>query len=129
MSEGEPPEVSAKGSTPGWDPEWVARVMPVLRAVAKNYFRSEVRGMDKVPDGGVLLVSNHSGGITAYDVPLIAVAFADEFGADRRVSALGHVVARGGGKLGVGRFVLVGVLGLFDKSLVHVMEFVKERRC
>lgn len=90
MSEGEPPEVSAKGSTPGWDPEWVARVMPVLRAVAKNYFRSEVRGMDKVPDGGVLLVSNHSGGITAYDVPLIAVAFADEFGADRPLCTLAH---------------------------------------
>ena len=36
MSEGEPPEVSAKGSTPGWDPEWVARVMPVLRAAAKT---------------------------------------------------------------------------------------------
>ena len=52
-----------------------------------------------------------------------------EFGANLRVTALGHVVARAGGKLGVGRFVLVGVLGLFDKSLVHVMEFVKERRC
>ncbi len=46
------------------DETWVKRVLPVLKLVAKTYFRSEVRGgMDKVPDGGgALLVSNHSGG-------------------------------------------------------------------
>ena len=65
------------------DETWVKRVLPVLKLVAKTYFRSEVRGMDKVPDGGALLVSNHSGGLMAFDVPVISVAFADEFGADR----------------------------------------------
>ncbi|NMO02125.1 acyltransferase family protein [Gordonia sp. TBRC 11910] len=72
------------------DETWVKRVLPVLRAVAKTYFRSEVRGMDKVPDGGVLLVSNHSGGLMAFDVPVIAVAFAEQFGASRPLYTLAH---------------------------------------
>lgn len=79
-----------ESTTNSWDPAWVSRVMPVLRAVAKTYFRSEVHGMDKVPEGGVLLVSNHSGGIVAYDVPLLAVAFAEEFGEDRPLCTLAH---------------------------------------
>ncbi|GAB10479.1 putative acyltransferase [Gordonia araii NBRC 100433] len=82
------PESSAPGAR--WDPAWVARVLPLLRTIAKSYFRSEVRGMDKVPDGGVLLVSNHSGGLMAYDVPLLAVAFAEEFGDDEWYPG-GHV--------------------------------------
>jgi 1-acyl-sn-glycerol-3-phosphate acyltransferase len=55
------------------------------------YFRSEVRGMDRMPDdGGALIVSNHSGGLMAMDVPIIAVAFADTFGAERPLYCLAH---------------------------------------
>ncbi|GED98778.1 hypothetical protein nbrc107697_33410 [Gordonia crocea] len=97
--------VPEKGSQARWDPEWVARVLPLLKTIAKVYFRSEVRGMDKVPDGGVLLVSNHSGGMVAYDVPLIAVAFADEFGADRPLCTLAHdLVFLGAGDTIFGKF-------------------------
>jgi 1-acyl-sn-glycerol-3-phosphate acyltransferase len=56
----------------------------------KGYFRSEVRDIDKVPDGGALLVGNHSGGLLAMDVPIIAVAFADTFGPDRPLYCLAH---------------------------------------
>ncbi|MFW0795468.1 lysophospholipid acyltransferase family protein [Gordonia sp. CPCC 205515] len=69
---------------------WIRSVLPVLRLVAKGYFRSEVRGIDKVPDGGALLVSNHSGGLLAFDVPVISVAFADRFGARRPLFTLAH---------------------------------------
>ena len=64
--------------------------MPLLRTIAKMYFRSEVTGMEKVPRRGVLLVSNHSGGTLAYDVPLLAVAFSEEFGDDRPLCTLAH---------------------------------------
>jgi 1-acyl-sn-glycerol-3-phosphate acyltransferase len=74
----------------GRDPAYVARVLPLLKLAMKGYFRSSVSGMDKVPDGGALIVGNHSGGLTPMDVPIIAVAFADAFGADRPLYCLAH---------------------------------------
>jgi 1-acyl-sn-glycerol-3-phosphate acyltransferase len=72
------------------DPGYVAAVLPFLKLAMKGYFRSEVRGMERVPDGGALMVGNHSGGLMAMDVPIIAVAFADTFGADRPLYCLAH---------------------------------------
>lgn len=72
------------------DPAYVARVLPLLKLAMKGYFRSEVRGMERVPEGGVLMVGNHSGGLMAMDVPIIAVAFADTFGAGRPLFCLAH---------------------------------------
>ncbi len=73
------------------DPSLVAQVLPLLRLVMKRWFRSEVRGIDRVPaEGGVLIVSNHSGGLMPMDVPIIAVAFHDEFGTERPLYTLAH---------------------------------------
>ena len=72
------------------DGAYVARLLPFLRLAVKLWFRSEVHGMDKVPDGGALIVSNHSGGMVAMDVPIIAVAFHDQFGVDRPLYVLAH---------------------------------------
>ncbi|NKR04426.1 glycerol acyltransferase, partial len=50
----------------------------------KGWCRSEVQGIENVPpEGGALVVSNHSGGMMAMDVPIFAVAFVDHFGPDR----------------------------------------------
>ena len=70
--------------------------MPVLRMVCKLWFRSEVRGIEHVPARGALIVSNHSGGLIAMDVPVIAVAFDDHFGVDRPLYVPGprHAVHR-----------------------------------
>lgn len=86
--------VADKAETTGFwaqrDPSWVARALPLLRLAVKGWFRSEVHDIDKIPDGGALLVSNHSGGVIAMDVPVIAVAFWDHFGADRPLYVLAH---------------------------------------
>lgn len=74
----------------GRDGEYVQRVLPLLRLVVKLWFRSEVEGIAQVPDTGALLVSNHSGGVVAMDVPVLAVAFHDHFGADRPMYVLAH---------------------------------------
>ena len=72
------------------DGGYVARLLPFLRLAVKLWFRSDVHGVEKVPDGGALLVSNHSGGFVAMDVPIIAVAFHDHFGVDRPLYVLAH---------------------------------------
>ena len=72
--------------------ESVGKIMPLLRLAMKVYFRSEVRDMNRLPDGGVLIVSNHSGGLMPMDVPIIAVGIADVFGPDRALYCLAHDV-------------------------------------
>lgn len=72
------------------DPSYVAAVLPALKLAMRGYFRSTVTGMEKVPEGGALLVGNHSGGLMPMDVPIIAVAFAEEFGAERPLFCLAH---------------------------------------
>lgn len=72
------------------DPDYVDRLIPLLRLAVKLYFRSEVHGLDNIPDGGALLVSNHSGGLAPMDVPVVAVAFHDHFGGDRPFYVLAH---------------------------------------
>lgn len=74
------------------DPDTVARVMPLLRLATKAWFRSEVHDVDRIPDGAALVVSNHSGGLLAMDVPVFAVAFADTFGPARPLYCLAHDV-------------------------------------
>ncbi|MDQ4053789.1 MAG: acyltransferase family protein [Actinomycetota bacterium] len=72
------------------DAEYVGRWMPLLRLAVRRWFRSDVRGIENVPDGGALIVSNHSGGLIAMDVPIIAVAFHDHFGMERPLYVLAH---------------------------------------
>lgn len=74
----------------GRDPAYVSAALPALKLAMRGYFRSRVRGMEKVPDGGALIVGNHSGGLLPMDVPIIAVAFADTFGAERPLYCLAH---------------------------------------
>jgi 1-acyl-sn-glycerol-3-phosphate acyltransferase len=75
-----------------WDPTLTERVVGMLRPIAKRYFRSEVHNLGRIPSGGALLVSNHSGGPTTTDLPTFAVHFYDRFGYDRPLYTLSHDV-------------------------------------
>lgn len=73
-----------------FDPGLTQRVMGVTRPFLKRYFRSEVHGLDNIPAGGALLVSNHSGGMLPMDVPILAAHFYEEHGYDRPIYTLSH---------------------------------------
>lgn len=73
------------------DAEYVGRWLPLLRLACKAWFRSEVRDIERIPaEGGALVVSNHSGGLIAMDVPVIAVAYFDHYGMDAPLYVLAH---------------------------------------
>jgi 1-acyl-sn-glycerol-3-phosphate acyltransferase len=71
-----------------WDPELTQRLMSIMRPLAKRWHRSEVRGLESIPPGGALVVSNHSGGVIAMDMPVFAIDFYERFGYDRPVYTL-----------------------------------------
>ncbi len=45
----------------GFDPEFAAKVVPIMAWVYENYFRVECHNVNNVPDGRCLIIGNHSG--------------------------------------------------------------------
>ncbi|MFL6090160.1 MAG: lysophospholipid acyltransferase family protein [Aeromicrobium sp.] len=74
------------------DPELLKKVLDVLGAFMRTYFRAEVHGMDRMPKGAALVVSNHSGGALATDLPVFAAEFVRMFGHERPFFVLAHDV-------------------------------------
>ena len=72
------------------DPAFLRAVRPILECFA-SYFRSEVRGFERLPpQGPFLVVGNHSGGQTPPDLPVLLTAWWRERGEDEPVYALFH---------------------------------------
>ena len=72
------------------DPAFLCKVRPVLELFA-SYFRSEVRGFDRLPPKGpFLVVGNHSGGQIPPDLPVLLTAWWRERGEHEPVYALFH---------------------------------------
>jgi 1-acyl-sn-glycerol-3-phosphate acyltransferase len=73
------------------DPDYLREQLPGLWVLASFYFRADVRGLDRIPaDGPVLLVGNHSGGNVTPDTMVFTLAFAAHFGVERRLHPLVH---------------------------------------
>ncbi len=73
------------------DPAYIEQTLPVLRLMSGLYFRAEVKGLEKIPASGpVLLVGNHSGGTWIADTFVFAQSFYDHFGPRRPFHQLAH---------------------------------------
>ena len=73
------------------DPDYIRETLPGMWLLASLYFRAEVRGLEKIPSTGpVLLVGNHSGGNVTPDTTVLTLAFATYFGVERRFYQLAH---------------------------------------
>jgi 1-acyl-sn-glycerol-3-phosphate acyltransferase len=85
-----------------WDPEYIRRTLPLMRATWGNYFRGEVEGLDNIPaDGPSLLVGNHSGGLMIADTFVLSNEFYAHFGPERRFHQLAHDMAARNPLLGI----------------------------
>jgi 1-acyl-sn-glycerol-3-phosphate acyltransferase len=74
-----------------WDPTFTARAVKLAAPVINRWFRAEVRNLESIPPaGGVLLVSNHSGGALTPDPLVFGPAFYHKFGYDRPLYTLAH---------------------------------------
>jgi 1-acyl-sn-glycerol-3-phosphate acyltransferase len=73
------------------DPDYIRESLPGLWLLASFYFRADVRGLDRIPaEGPVLLVGNHSGGNVTPDTIVFTLAFSAHFGVERRLHPLVH---------------------------------------
>ena len=85
-----------------WDPDYIERTLPLMRATFGNYFRGEVRGLENIPaEGPALLVGNHSGGLMIADTFVFANEFYEHFGPRRRFHQLAHNLAARNPALGL----------------------------
>jgi 1-acyl-sn-glycerol-3-phosphate acyltransferase len=76
------------------DPDFIRDTLPLYRRIVDLYFRPDVRGLERVPtEGPVLLVGNHSGGLYIADTFAFAYAFAAHFGPERQFHQLAHDLA------------------------------------
>ena len=73
------------------DPDYIRETLPRLWMLASLYFRARVRGLERIPETGpVLLVGNHSGGNLTPDTTVFTLAFSTYFGVERRFHQLAH---------------------------------------
>jgi 1-acyl-sn-glycerol-3-phosphate acyltransferase len=61
----------------GLDPHWAKYALATVAMLHRKYFRTEVHGIEKVPPGRVLLVSNHSGQVPLDGALIGAAMFMD----------------------------------------------------
>jgi 1-acyl-sn-glycerol-3-phosphate acyltransferase len=72
------------------DPEMLALLGPVVDVATRIYYRLEVEGLERVPDGKALVVINHNAGITFAELLGFGARFLAERGLDDPIYGLGH---------------------------------------
>ena len=95
------------------DPDYIREQLPGLWLLASLYFRADVRGLDRIPaNGPVLLVGNHSGGNLPPDTFVFTLAFCSYFGVERPFYQLAHNL--------VVSMPVVDILEFFKKTIDHL---------
>lgn len=75
---------------PVFDEATVRRSHGVLKPIVERYFRSEVRGMERMPREQTLVVTHHDGGVLPINGICLGVAWYDHFGFERPMYVLTH---------------------------------------
>ncbi len=70
--------------------EVVKRSHRILSRFVKSYFRSEIRGAERLPSSQTIVVSHHDGGVLPINGICFGVAWYDHVGFDRPLYVLSH---------------------------------------
>ncbi|MEG3440415.1 lysophospholipid acyltransferase family protein [Pannus brasiliensis CCIBt3594] len=82
-------------SRPGWsldcrDPDFIRAFQPLWGWFYEHYFRVRTEGWEQIPDGRVMFVGSHNGGMAAPDMFMMLYDWFERFGTDRVVYGLMH---------------------------------------
>lgn len=58
----------------GASPDWLRRLLPPFVWIYRHWLRVETRGIERVPEGRVLLIANHAGNTFAWDGTMLGLA-------------------------------------------------------
>ncbi|MEA5450962.1 lysophospholipid acyltransferase family protein [Leptolyngbya sp. CCNP1308] len=80
---------------PGWsldrrDPRFIEAFQPFWAWLYEHYFRVQTEGWEQIPEGQVMLVGSHNGGLGAPDMFMMVYDWVRRFGTDRLVYGLMH---------------------------------------
>ncbi len=77
-------------SLEGRDREYIRTMMPFWKVIYEYYFRVKTAGWEHIPEGQVLIVGSHNGGLAAPDMHMMMYDWFRRFGVDRSVYGLMH---------------------------------------
>jgi 1-acyl-sn-glycerol-3-phosphate acyltransferase len=77
---------------PAQDVDVIRRTHRILAPICDIYFRSEVRHLDRVPDGPTIIIGNHDGGTLPVDAMALGVAWHRHFQFRRPLRVLMHFI-------------------------------------
>lgn len=80
---------------PGWsldqrDPRFIENIMPLLGILYNYYFQVQTSGWENIPDGKILVVGSHNGGLASPDTPMMMYDWLRRFGTQRAIYGLMH---------------------------------------
>jgi 1-acyl-sn-glycerol-3-phosphate acyltransferase len=74
----------------GLDPDYSRNLMITMALIYRYWLRAEVDGIERVPDGRVLLIGNHAGNTFAYDGAMLAASLFFDHEPPRLVRGMGE---------------------------------------
>jgi 1-acyl-sn-glycerol-3-phosphate acyltransferase len=73
------------------DPDYMRELLPLLWVLVNAWYRPEIRGIERLPRSGpVLVVGNHTGGVSSPEVQISQLAFSLYLGVERPHYQLAH---------------------------------------
>jgi 1-acyl-sn-glycerol-3-phosphate acyltransferase len=80
-----------EGNLDDRDTDAMREMLPGMWLLASTWFRPDIRGLERVPrEGPVLIVGNHTGGANSPEVLIAQLAFSAYFGVERPHYQLAH---------------------------------------
>jgi 1-acyl-sn-glycerol-3-phosphate acyltransferase len=80
-----------EGNLDDRDTDAMRELLPVVWLLVSTWFRPDIRGLERVPrQGPVLIVGNHTGGASSPEVHISQLAFSAYFGVERPHYQLAH---------------------------------------